>query len=127
MTRTAKELITSDGTATLRFRDPETFRETRHIVVKEGSKVISQINELEFIKGEIYANVWHSEMIARISPRDGHVIAWIELKGLLPVEQRIDDEAVLNGIAYDAKYDRIFVSGKRWPTVFQIEVVQRPR
>jgi len=127
MTRTAKELITSDGTATLRFRDPETFRETRHIVVKEGSKVISQINELEFIKGEIYANVWHSEMIARISPRDGHVIAWIDLKGLLPVEQRIDDEAVLNGIAYDAKYDRIFVSGKRWPTVFQIEVVQRPR
>jgi len=127
MTRTAKELITSDGTATLRFRDPETFRETRHIVVKEGSKVISQINELEFIKGEIYANVWHLEMIARISPRDGHVIAWIDLKGLLPVEQRIDDEAVLNGIAYDAKYDRIFVSGKRWPTVFQIEVVQRPR
>src|SRR5229473_2543261 len=118
MTRTAKELIASDGTATLRFRDPETFRETRHIVVKEGSKVISQINELEFIKGEIYANVWHSEMIARISPRGGHVIAWIDLKGLLPVEQRIDDEA---------KYDRIFVSGKRWPTVFQIEVVQRPR
>jgi glutaminyl-peptide cyclotransferase len=127
MTRTAKELITSDGTATLRFRDPETFRETRHIVVKDGSKVISQINELEFINGEIYANVWHSEMIARISPRDGHVIAWIGLKGLLPVEQRIDDEAVLNGIAYDAKYDRIFVTGKRWPTVFQIEVVQHPR
>ena len=127
MTRTAKELITSDGTATLRFRDPETFRETRHIVVKEGSKVIGQINELEFIKGEIYANVWHSEMMARISPRDGRVIAWIDLKGLLPVEQRIDDEAVLNGIAYDAKYDRIFVTGKRWPTVFQIEVVRRPR
>jgi glutamine cyclotransferase len=127
MTRTAKELITSDGTATLRFRDPETFRETRHIVVKEGSKVIRQLNELEFIKGEIYANVWHSEMIARISPRDGHVIAWIDLKGLLPVEQRIDDEAVLNGIAYDAKYDRIFVTGKRWPTVFEIEVVQQPR
>jgi len=127
MTRTAQELITSDGTATLRFRDPETFRETRHIVVKEGSKVISQINELEFIKGEIYGNVWHSEMIARISPRDGHVIAWIDLQGLLPVEQRIDDQAVLNGIAYDAKYDRIFVTGKRSPTVFQIEVVQPPR
>ena len=127
MTRTGKELITSDGTATLRFRDPETFRETRHIVVKDGSKVISQLNELEFIKGEIYANVWHSDMIARISPRDGHVIAWIELKGLLPAQQRIDAEAVLNGIAYDAKYQRIFVTGKRWPTVFQIEVVQQPR
>ena len=127
MTRTAKELITSDGTATLRFRDPETFRETRHIVVKDGSKVISQLNELEFIKGEIYANVWHSDMSARISPRDGHVIAWIDLKGLLPPEQRIDDEAVLNGIAYDAKYERIFVTGKRWPNVFQIEIMQRPR
>jgi glutaminyl-peptide cyclotransferase len=66
-------------------------------------------------------------MIARISPRDGQVIAWIDLKALLPVEQRIDDEAVLNGIAYDAKYDRIFVTGKRWPTVFQIEAAQRPR
>jgi glutaminyl-peptide cyclotransferase len=127
MSRTEKELITSDGTATLRFRDPETFRETRHILVKDGNKVVSRLNELEFIKGEIYANVWHSDMIARISPRDGQVIAWIDLKALLPVEQRIDDEVVLNGIAYDAKYDRIFVTGKRWPTVFQIEAVQRPR
>jgi len=65
--------------------------------------------------------------IARISPRDGHVIAWIDLKGLLPVEQSIDDEAVLNEFAYDARYHRIFVTGKRWPTVFQIEVVERPR
>ena len=127
MSRTEKELITSDGTATLRFRDPETFRETRHILVKDGNRVVSRLNELEFIKGEIYANVWHSDMIARISPRDGQVIAWIDLKALLPVEQRIDDEAVLNGIAYDAKYDRIFVTGKRWPTVFQIEAAQRPR
>lgn len=95
--------------------------------MKDGIKVISQLNELEFIKGEIYANVWHSDMIARISPTDGHVIAWIDLKGLLLVEQRIDEEAVLNGIAYDAKYDRIFVTGKRWPAVFQIEVVQPPR
>jgi glutamine cyclotransferase len=75
MTRTANELITSDGTSALRFRDPSTFRETRHIVVKDGSKVVEQLNELEFIRGEIYANVWHSDRIARISPRDGHVIA----------------------------------------------------
>jgi glutaminyl-peptide cyclotransferase len=68
MTRTANELITSDGTSSLRFRDPRTFRETRHIVVKDGSKAVEQLNELEFIKGEIYANVWHSDMIARISP-----------------------------------------------------------
>jgi glutamine cyclotransferase len=123
MTRTAKELITSDGTATLRFRDPETFQETRHILVKDGTKIIDQLNELEFIKGEIYANVWHSERIARISPQDGHVIAWIDLTGLLPADQRINGESVLNGIAYDAEHDRLFVTGKQWPTVFEIKVV----
>jgi glutaminyl-peptide cyclotransferase len=95
MTRTDKELITSDGSATLRFRDPDNFQETRHIVVRDGRKVIDQLNELEFIKGEIYANVWHSDLIARISPRDGHVIAWIDLTGLLAADQRIDAESVL--------------------------------
>lgn len=113
MTRTTKELITSDGTATLRFRDPYTFRETHHIIVQDGSKVIEQLNELEFIKGEIYANVWHSDMIARISPQDGHVIAWIDLTGLLPADQMIDAESVLNGIAYDPQHDRLFVTGKQ--------------
>lgn len=125
MTRTTKELITSDGTATLRFRDPDTFRETHHIIVKDGSKVIEQLNELEFIKGEIYANVWHSDMIARISPQDGHVIAWIDLTGLLPADQMIDAESVLNGIAYDPQHDRLFVTGKQWPTIFEIKVIQR--
>ncbi len=123
MTRTAKELITSDGTATLRFRDPETFRETHHIVVKDGPKTIEELNELEFIKGEIYANVWHSDRIARISPRDGHVIAWIDLSGLLPASEMVDAESVLNGIAYDPQRDRLFVTGKQWPTVFEIQVV----
>ncbi len=123
MTRTAKELITSDGTATLRFRDPETFKETRHIVVKDGAKTIDQLNELEYIKGEIYANVWHSDKIARISPKDGHVIAWIDLADLLPPDQRVNAESVLNGIAYDAQHDRLFVTGKQWPAVFEIKVV----
>jgi glutamine cyclotransferase len=127
MTRTANELITSDGTATLRFRDPETFRETRHILVKDGARIINQLNELEFIKGEIYANVWHSEMIARISPEDGHVIAWIDLSGLLPANQKIDAESVLNGIAYDSAHDRLFVTGKQWPTIFEIKVIERHR
>jgi len=127
MTRTASEIITSDGTATLRFRNPNTFQETRHILVKEGDRIIAQLNELEFIKGEIYANVWHSDMVARISPRDGHVIAWIDLTGLLPSNQKIDAESVLNGIAYDSKHDRIFVTGKQWPTVFEIKVIQRTR
>jgi glutaminyl-peptide cyclotransferase len=123
MTRTAKEIITSDGSATLRFRDPATFQETRHIVVKDGTKIIDQLNELEFIKGEIYANVWHSDMIARISPQDGHVIAWIDLTGLLPADQKINEESVLNGIAYDARRDRLFVTGKQWPAVFEIKLV----
>jgi glutamine cyclotransferase len=123
MTRTAKELITSDGTSTLRFRDPNTFKETHHILVKDGTKAIEQLNELEFIKGEIYANVWHSDLIARINPRDGHVIAWIDLTGLLPDDERINQESVLNGIAYDVKGDRLFVTGKQWPKVFEIKVV----
>jgi glutaminyl-peptide cyclotransferase len=123
MTRTAKEIITSDGSATLRFRDPATFQETHHILVKDGTKIVDQLNELEFIKGEIYANVWHSDLIARISPRDGHVIAWIDLSGLLPDDQKINAESVLNGIAYDAQRDRIFVTGKQWPAVFEIKVV----
>ena len=123
MTRTAREIITSDGTATLRFRDPLTFREKRHLVVKDGGRPIEQLNELEVIKGEIYANVWHSERIARISLKDGHVIAWIDLAGILPESERIDSESVLNGIAYDAVHDRLFVTGKQWPAVFEIKVV----
>ena len=123
MTRTSKEIITSDGTSTLRFRDPETFQETRHIVVKDGAKPVEQLNELEYVKGEIYANVWHSDRIARISPRDGHVTGWIDLTGILPDDQKIDAESVLNGIAYDAEHDRLFVTGKRWPAVFEIKIV----
>jgi glutaminyl-peptide cyclotransferase len=126
MTSTRKELITSDGTATLRFRDPHTFRETRHIVVRDGKKVIDQLNELEFVNGEIYANVWHTDKIARISPADGHVISWIDLAGLLPAEEMVDGESVLNGIAYDAQHDRLFVTGKQWPAVFEIKVVRKP-
>ena len=123
MTHTAKELVTSDGTATLRFRDPATFKETHHIVVKDGTQTIDQLNELEYIQGEIYANVWHSDRIARISPQDGHVLGWIDLTGLLPANQKIDEESVLNGIAYDAQHDRLFVTGKQWPTIFEIKIV----
>ena len=125
MTRTDKELITSDGTSTLRFRNPETFAETRRIVVKDGLTPVEQLNELEYIKGEIYANIWHSDRIARISPRDGQVLSWIDLSGLLPDDQRVNGEAVLNGIAYDAQHDRIFVTGKQWPWVFEIKVTTK--
>jgi glutamine cyclotransferase len=125
-TPTSSELVTSDGSATLRFRDPNTFQETRHITVKEGDHEIKNLNELEFIKGEIYANVWHSDRIARISPDDGHIIAWIDLTGLFPTDQRVDSESVLNGIGYDAKKDRLFVTGKQWPAIYEIKIVSWP-
>jgi glutaminyl-peptide cyclotransferase len=126
MTRTAKEIITSDGSATLRFRDPATFKETHHLVVTDDGQPVKQLNELEYIKGEIYANIWHSDRIARISPRDGHVIGWIDLTGLLPPGEKVNDESVLNGIAYDARHDRLFVTGKQWPAVFEIKLRSQP-
>lgn len=123
MTHTRREIVTSDGTATLRFRNPETFEETRRIVVKENGRAIELLNELEYIKGMIYANVWHSDRIIRISPDDGHVIDWIDLTGLLPPDQKINEESVLNGIAYDPDHGRLFVTGKQWPAVFQIQII----
>jgi glutamine cyclotransferase len=127
MTRNAREIISSDGTSVLRFRDPSTFKETHHITVHDGTQAIERLNELEWIKGEIYANVWHTDRIARISPRNGRVLGWIDLTGLLPMDQMVNSESVLNGIAYDAQHDRLFVTGKQWPAVFEIKVVDRAR
>lgn len=127
MTRTRDQIITSDGSDTLTFRNPETFEPQRTISVHDGLMVVEKVNELEFIKDEIYANVWHSDKIARISPVDGHVIDWIDLSGLLPANKRVNEESVLNGIAYDARRDRLFVTGKQWPTVFEIKVVEKGR
>ena len=123
LTHDAKSLILSDGTATLRFFDPGTFKEVRRLTVTDHGKPITQLNELEFIHGEIYANVWHTDHIARISPATGHVTGWIDLKGLMPHDQLSSDEAVLNGIAYDAARNRLFVTGKLWPKIFEIEVI----
>jgi glutaminyl-peptide cyclotransferase len=123
LTHDARSLILSDGTATLRFLDPDTFRELRRITVKDRGRPITQLNELEFIHGEIYANVWHSDRIARISPQSGRVLGWINLKGIIPQNQLSSNEAVLNGIAYDSAHDRLFVSGKLWPKIFEIVVV----
>ena len=122
MTRTETELITSDGSAILRFRNPDTFDQTRQITVRDAGAPVQNLNELEYVEGEIYANIWHSDRIARISPTDGQVLAWIDCTGLLPASQRIDAESVLNGIAYDAKQHRLFVTGKQWPTIFQIQL-----
>jgi glutaminyl-peptide cyclotransferase len=123
LTHDAKSLILSDGTATLRFFDPDTFKELRRITVTDHGKPIKWLNELEFIHGEIYANVWHSNRIARISPASGRVLGWIDLKDLMPRDQLSSDEAVLNGIAYDAGHNRISLTGKLWPKVFEIDVV----
>jgi glutaminyl-peptide cyclotransferase len=125
MTRTDRDLVTSDGSSTLIFRDPATFKETRSIVVKDAGIEIKQLNELEFVKGEIYANVWHSDRIARISPKDGHVLGWIDLTGILSPMFKLDSEAVLNGIAYDAQHDRLFVTGKQWPSIFEIKLIPK--
>ena len=123
LTHDAKSLILSDGTATLRFFDPETFHEVRRITAKDNGKPVTELNELEYIHGEIYANIWHADRIARISPATGRVLGWINLKGLMPRNQLSDDEAVLNGIAYDTVHDRLFVTGKLWPKIFEITLV----
>ncbi len=123
LTQDGKNLIMSDGTATLRFFLPGTFREVRHIVVKDRGAQVTQLNELEYVHGEIYANVWHTDRIARISSSSGRVLGWIDLAGLLPENQRSDPEAVLNGIAWDSAHDRLFVTGKLWPRLFEIKIV----
>jgi glutaminyl-peptide cyclotransferase len=126
LTQDGKSLILSDGSDTLRFFDPATFRDVRHVSVKDHGKPVTEINELEFIHGEIYANIWHSDRIARIAPGTGKVLGWIDLKGLLADSERATPEAVLNGIAYDSVHDRLFVTGKLWPKLFEIRVVPEP-
>jgi glutaminyl-peptide cyclotransferase len=125
LTEDGKNLILSDGTATLRFLDPVTFREVRSITVKSRGAPVTKLNELEYIHGEIYANIWYSDRIARISPATGKVIAWIDLAGLLPASEHSSPDAVLNGIAYDPQHDRLFVTGKLWPKLFEIRIVPR--
>lgn len=123
LTQDGKRLILSDGTSTLRFLDPATFREVRRITVRSNGVPVTRLNELEYIHGEIYANIWYSDRIARISPASGKVLGWIDLSGLLSSGERTNPDAVLNGIAYDAQHDRLFVTGKLWPKIFEIKIV----
>lgn len=117
-------LIMSDGTATLYFLDPESFKNVKQIEVydKRNGPVI-RLNDLEYVKGEIYANVWKTDYIARISPKTGQVVGWIELKRLAADNAGDNRVDVLNGIAYDRENDRLFVTGKFWPRLFEIELV----
>jgi glutaminyl-peptide cyclotransferase len=117
----------SDGTPQIRFLDPVTLKEVRRITVTADGTPIQSLNELEWVKGEILANIWMTNTIARIDPASGKVVGWIDLTGLLkPSEISGDRDDVLNGIAYDARGDRLFVTGKRWPKLFQIRLVPRP-
>jgi glutamine cyclotransferase len=126
LTQDGTHLILSDGSATLHFLDPVTLHELRHIIVKDHGAPVTKLNELEFIHGQIYANIWYSDRIARISPATGKVLGYVDLTGLLPKADRSGPEAVLNGIAYDPANDRLFVTGKLWPRIFEIKVIPPP-
>ena len=113
----------SDGTSYLRFLNPATFKETKRIrVTDEAGHPVDQLNELEFVHGEVYANIWQTDQIVRISPRTGKILGWIDLAGIIDKGELNGPGAVLNGIAYDVKQDRLFVTGKLWPKLFEIRV-----
>ena len=120
LTHDGRHLIMSDGTATLRFLDPQDYRVVRQLTVRSQGRRVANLNELEYVDGAILANVWRRDEIVRISPHTGDVTARMELGGLLSRTQRLDPDAVLNGIAYDEENERLFVTGKNWPKLFEI-------
>jgi len=122
ITDDGRHWITSDGTDRLRFLDPSTGGELRSVRVHDGLRSIRALNELEYVRGEIWANVWHEDYLVRIDPRNGAVLGYLDLSGLWPRESRAAREAVLNGIAYDAAGARLLVTGKYWPRLYQIEL-----
>jgi glutamine cyclotransferase len=125
LTQDGKRIIMSDGTSDLRFWDPETLRETGRISVSDRGRPVPELNELEWVKGEVYANVYQTDRIARIDPASGKVVGWIDLAGILSPSDRVRQVDVLNGIAYDAGGDRLFVTGKLWPKLFEIRLVKK--
>jgi glutaminyl-peptide cyclotransferase len=114
----------SDGTPTIRILDPDTLKQVGKIDVTADGKPLEYINELEWVKGQIFANVWLTHRIARIDPTSGKVVGWIDLGGLVPKPETLADPVndVLNGIAYDARHDRLYVTGKCWPKLYQIRL-----
>jgi len=124
LTRDEKRIIMSDGTSELRFLDPQTLQETGRLQVTFEGKPLSNVNELEWVKGEIYANVWQTNWLVRINPHDGQVVGVVNLAGLLKDSDIVQGQTdVLNGIAYDSKNDRLFVTGKNWPKLFEIRLL----
>lgn len=124
LTHNDKHLIMSDGTATLRFLDPKTYKVVRKLRVTDRGRAVDQLNELEFVEGEIYANVWGSSYIARISPKSGAVVGWIDATRLRP-RQTSGDNAVLNGIAYEPAAKKLYLTGKQWSDLFEVRLVPR--
>jgi glutamine cyclotransferase len=127
LTQNGADIIMSDGTAQLRFLDPVTMAERRRITVTDEGRPVERLNELEWVKGEILANVWMTSRIARIDPRSGRVTGWIDLTPLVAENAPPGEDSVLNGIAYDRKRDRLFVTGKNWPKLFEIRLVRKGR
>jgi glutamine cyclotransferase len=125
LTNDGQQIYMSDGSAQIRIWDPLTLQEKRRITVHDHGQPVLNLNELEMVRGEIYANVWQTDRIARISPADGRVLGWIDLAGLLSPADRTGQEDVLNGIAYDVLGNRLFVTGKLWPKLFEIKLVPK--
>lgn len=123
LTSDGRQLIASDGSAILRFLDPETFEELRRVEVKDSAGPVTKLNELEYVDGRILANVWQTERIAIIDPASGRVNGWLDLAGLLTAEEGTEGVDVLNGIAHDPRTGRLYVTGKLWPRLFAIEPV----
>ncbi|MFN7982909.1 MAG: glutaminyl-peptide cyclotransferase [Vicinamibacterales bacterium] len=124
LTQDATSLIMSDGTEYLRFLDPATFAERRRVRVAVGGTPLKNLNELEYVKGEVFANVWQTDYVARIDPKTGSVNGYIDFRGLLtPREREATD--VLNGVAYDEKTDRLFITGKLWPRVYEVRITRK--
>ncbi len=123
ITHDGERLVMSDGTSKLHFLDPQTFEEIGQLAVFDDNGPVARLNELEYVQGEIYANVWQTDRIARISPATGRVVGWIDLEGILTAEDCSEPVDVLNGIAYDADTDRLFVTGKLWPKLFEIDLI----
>lgn len=119
-----QQIYMSDGSAEIRCWDPVTLREVRRFTVRDAGSPVKRLNELEYVHGEIFANVWTTDRVVRISPKDGRVLGWIDLSGLLSPEERAEAD-VLNGIAYDILGDRLFVTGKLWPKLFEIKIVPK--
>ena len=115
-----EHLILSDGTAVIRFLDPDDFSQVRSIEVTDDGRPVDKLNELEYINGEIWSNIWYDDRIARIDPATGNVVSWVDLSTLYPQSMRLDDGDVLNGIAYDPDANRLIVTGKNWPQIFEL-------